>query len=319
MPDRKAKESEQKMEKIYDIIIVGGGPAGYTAALYSARAGRSVAVIERMTPGGQMALTDVIENYPGFDDGIDGITLGMKMQAGAERYGAVTLYGEVISASLSGEIKELRTADGIIRGRAVVLATGASPRKLGLPDEDEYVGRGIHYCAHCDGRFYKGRTVAVVGGGNSAVGDALYLSGLAEKVYLVHRRTELRADRISALAIERAENVERILPGQLTGFSAKDGHVCSASVTTPEGVRELQVDAVFISIGRVPVTEPFAGELPLDPSGYVIADESTRTPIPGVFAAGDLRKKPLRQIVTAVADGAVAASLAEEYLVGLGC
>ena len=174
--------------RIYDTVIIGGGPAGYTAALYAARSGLDTLVVEKMSVGGQMALTGDIDNYPGFDEGIDGFTLGMKMQSSAHRFGAATEYAEVVSVELDGETKRIVTASGEILAKTVIIATGADPRRLGFEGETELTGRGVHYCAHCDGRFYKGKTVAVVGGGNSAVSDALYLTRLAEKVILIHRR-----------------------------------------------------------------------------------------------------------------------------------
>ena len=183
------------MEQIYDMIVIGGGPAGYTAALYAARAGLSTLVLEKLSAGGQMALTEQIDNYPGFEGGIDGFTLGEKMQQSAERFGAVTELAEVYKASLSGKIKTLETSEGVFQGRTVVIATGASPRPLGIPGEEALTGKGVHYCAACDGAPYRGRTVAVVGGGNSAAADALALSRIAKKVYLIHRRDSLRATR----------------------------------------------------------------------------------------------------------------------------
>ena len=183
-------------ERIYDMIIVGGGPAGYSAALYAARAGLDTLVIERMSAGGQMALTDMIDNYPGVENGVDGFELGMKMQQGAQRFGAKTEYGEVVGVDFSGTVKSVKTASKIFYGRTVVIAIGANPRELGVENESKLLGRGVHYCAHCDGRFYKDKTVIVVGGGNSAVSDALYLSRIVKKVYLVHRRDTLRATKI---------------------------------------------------------------------------------------------------------------------------
>ena len=305
------------MSKVYDMIIIGGGPAGYTAALYGARAGLDTVIIEKMTIGGQMTETGDIDNYPGFDQGIDGITLGMKMQAGAEKFGANTIYDEVSAVSLSGEVKKITTAySGELESRAVIIATGASPRRLGLSGEENLIGQGIHYCAHCDGRFYKGKTVAVVGGGNTALEDALYLSGLADRVYLIHRRNDFRASAIYRDAIAKTENVACILASTVTTLESKDGRLTSITLTSTEDATTtaLAVDALFVSIGRIPNTAPVQGLVALDESGYVIADETTRTSVPGVFAIGDIRQKPLRQVVTAAADGAVAAHFAEQYL-----
>lgn len=303
------------MSKIYDMIIIGGGPAGYTAALYGARAGLSVVLIEKMTIGGQMTETGDIDNYPGFDQGIDGITLGMRMQAGAERFGAETVYDEVVSIRLDGEIKEIGTAfSGAISGKTVVIATGAGPRRLELQGEDDLVGQGIHYCAHCDGRFYKGKTVAVVGGGNTAVGDALYLANLAEKVYLIHRRDTFRASAVLADSLSHKENIELVLSAAPSGLIT-DGGFSGVKVTLSDGLeRDISCDGLFVSIGRVPSTSLFDGVLRLDEGGYVIAGEDTKTSVPGVFAAGDVRTKAMRQVITAAADGAIAAHEAGEYL-----
>jgi len=303
------------MAQIYDTIILGGGPAGYTAALYATRAGLSTLLIEKLSPGGQMALTDVIANYPGFPEGVDGFTLGMQMQAGAERFGAETAYGEVLSASLGGEVKTVTTDSGEYAARTVIIATGASPRQLALPGEDGLIGRGVHYCAHCDGRFYKDKTVMVVGGGNSAASDALYLSRLAKRVILVHRRDTLRATRIYHEPLMQAENVDFLWDSAATALIAEDRlrAVTVTNLKTGES-QEVAVDGLFISIGRVPATELFRGEITLDPSGYIVAGEDTATNLPGVFAAGDVRVKMLRQVITAASDGAVAAHCAEEFL-----
>lgn len=305
------------MEHIYDILIIGGGPAGYTAALYAARAGFDTVVLERISAGGQMALTGEIDNYPGFEDGIDGFTLSMKMQQGAERFGAKTEYAEAAAVNFSGKIKKVETTGGEFQAKAVILSTGANPRELGLPGEKEWTGKGIHYCAHCDGRFYKDKTVVVVGAGNSAAADALYLSRLAKKVYVVHRRDTLRATKVYHGPLLQAENVEFLWNSTVSAFLA-DGRLTGVRVKDLQtgASRELACDGVFVSIGRNPATDFLAGAVELDAGGYVVADESTRTNREGVYAAGNIRTKPLRQIVTAVADGAVAVHYAEEYLAG---
>lgn len=306
------------MAHVHDMIIIGGGPAGYTAALYASRAGFDTLLIEKMSAGGQMAITDVIDNYPGFDEGIDGFTLGMKMQAGAERFGARTEYAEVTGVELSGKVKRVLTASGEFLSYTVVIATGADPRRLGIEGEDALVGRGLHYCAHCDGRFYKDKTVAVVGGGNTAASDALYLSRLAKKVYVIHRRDALRATKIYHEPLMKAENVEFIWNSTVSDYIV-DGRVTGAKIKDVRtgSERELLFDGLFVSIGRKPVTELFADKLTLDGAGYVAADETTRTQIDGVYAVGDVRTKALRQVVTAVGDGAVAVHFAEEYLSSL--
>lgn len=302
------------MEHVYDMIIIGGGPAGYTAALYAARAGLDTLLIEKMSPGGQMAITDIIDNYPGFEEGIDGFTLGMKMQQCAERFGAVTEYATVTGAELDGKVKRISTTMGDRFAKTVVIATGANPRELGIEGEDQLIGRGLHYCAHCDGRFYKGKTVAVVGGGNTAAADALYLSRLVKKIYLIHRRDSLRATKIYHEPLSRAENVEFVWNSTVEDYIV-DGDIVGAKVKNLKTgeVSELALDGIFVSIGRKPATEIFEGVLELD-GGYIVADESTRTSIAGVYAVGDVRTKALRQVVTAVGDGATAVHYAEEYL-----
>lgn len=303
------------MEHIYDTIILGGGPAGYSAALYAARAGFDTLVIERMSAGGQMALTDIIDNYPGFDEGIDGFELGMKMQSGAERFGAKTEYAEVISVNLSDNIKSINTTSGEFYSKTVIIATGANPRELGIDNETLLIGKGVHYCAHCDGRFYKGKTVAVIGGGNSAVSDALYLSRLAEKVYLVHRRDTLRATKVYHEPLKQAQNIEFVWNSVVKELIAEQ-RVSGIKLENiiNHNAFEISCDGVFVSIGRTPVTQFLDGQLTLDKTGYIVADETTKTNIPGVFAVGDVRTKALRQVVTAVSDGATAIHFVEEFL-----
>ena len=303
------------MKHIHDMIIIGGGPAGYTAALYAARAGLDTIILEKLSAGGQMALTSQIDNYPGFEDGIDGFTLGEKMQAGAERFGAKSELAEVFSLDLSASPKIVETSEGTFYGRTVVLATGASPRALEIPKEKELIGRGVNYCAACDGMFYKGKTVVVVGGGNSAAADAMILSRICKKVILVHRRDTLRATKIYHDPLMKAENIEfcwnstvseLLSEDKLTGIKIQNLHTVEESL--------IECDGIFISIGRKPATELVTNQLALDSAGYIIADESTKTSLPGVYAIGDVRTKKVRQIVTAVADGAAAAHEAEEYL-----
>ncbi|MBQ8268850.1 MAG: thioredoxin-disulfide reductase [Clostridia bacterium] len=301
-------------ETMYDVIIIGGGPAGYTAALYAARAGLSTLVIEKFSAGGQMTETQSIENYPGFDEGTDGFTLGFKMQAGAEKYGAKTLSTEVIKVDLLANPKAIHTAKEVLFAKAVILATGATHKHLGLEREEEMIGRGIGYCAACDGMLYRGKTVAVVGGGNSAAADALLLSRICGRVYLIHRRDSLRAEKIHHEPLMRAETVEFKWNATVTALHGDERLTGITLQSTKTGEREqIEVDGLFISIGRSPETALFAGQITLE-NGYILAGEDTKTSIPGVFAAGDVRKKALRQIVTAAADGAVAAHFAEEYI-----
>ena len=300
---------------IYDIIVIGGGPAGYTAALYGAREGRSVLVIEKAMAGGQMALTYEIENYPGFDEPTDGYVIAEKMKRAAEKFGANSLRATVKSVSLEGDIKTLETSKGVFEARSVIISTGARPRLLGLEREEALTGMGVSYCAHCDAMFYKGKTVMVVGGGNTAATDALTLSRVASKVYLVHRRDSLRASSVYREKIEKAENIEFIPSSaveSLVGENKLEGAVIK---NLKDGsARSITLDGLFISIGRIPETELFKDKLALDEYGYIVAAEDTKTSADGVFAAGDVRTKELRQIVTAASDGAVAAHMANEYL-----
>ena len=300
---------------VYDMLIIGGGPGGYTAALYAARAGMNALLLEKLSAGGQMAQTHQVDNYPGFEDGIDGFELAMKMQQQAERFGAKTEYAEVYKVDLKAEPKIVETSEGTFYGKTVILATGAGPQLLGVPKEQELTGRGVAYCAACDGMFYKGKTVVVVGGGNSAAADTLLLSRIAKKVILIHRRDTLRATKVYHQPLQQAENVEfrwnsqvtELLHGdKLTGIRIRNVHSGEES--------QIDCDGIFISIGRKPASELVQGQLALDKAGYVIAGEDTAASIPGVYAVGDLRTKHLRQIVTAVADGAVAVHMAEEYL-----
>ena len=299
---------------IYDVVIIGGGPAGYSAALYTSRAQLDTLVIEQMAPGGQMGLTDIIDNYPGYDEGIDGFTLGMKMQSGAERFGAKTIYETVASVDFSQKVKKVFLSNSVVWAKAVIIATGAEPRELGVEGEKDYIGLGIHYCAHCDGRFYKDKVVAVVGGGNSAASDALYLSNLAKKVYLVHRRDKLRATPIYHKPLFKCNNIEFLWNSTVVGFAASnrlETMIVENKITQEK--KTIACDGVFVSIGRKPVTGFLGGCVELL-DGYIVANESTVTNIRGVFAAGDVRTKELRQVVTAASDGATAAHYAQEYI-----
>ena len=301
-------------DKIYDVVIIGGGPGGYSAALYCARSGMSVLVLEKLSPGGQMATTGQVDNYPGFEDGIDGFELEEKMKKGADRFGAETAFDEVIRVDLKAEPKKITTTGGELLTKTVVIATGASPRELGLPEEKKLRGRGVAYCAVCDGMRYKDKTVVVSGGGNSAAEDALFLAKICKKVYLVHRRDALRASMVYQNALKDSpveflwnSRIEEILhEKKVTGVRLAD-------VKTGEE-REIACDGVFVAIGRVPDTAVFEGQVERNEQGYIIADETTRTNVPGVFAVGDVRTKPLRQIVTAASDGAVASKFIEEFI-----
>ncbi len=303
------------MMKIYDTIIIGGGPAGYTAALYAVRSGLSTLVLEKFSPGGQMTQTAQIDNYPGFHEGIDGFTLGYQMQAGAHRFGAETEQTEVLSVDLTASPKRITTDAGDFFGKTVIIATGADHKHLGIAGESELIGRGVGYCAACDGMLYRGKTVAVVGGGNTAAADALFLSRICAKVYLIHRRDSLRASRIYHEPLENTGNIQILWNATVETLHSEQKltGVTLRQVKTGETV-ELPLDGLFVSIGQAPNTGLFENQLALDKNGYIISGESTETNIPGVFAAGDVRTKALRQIITAASDGAVAAHMAEAYL-----
>jgi thioredoxin reductase (NADPH) len=272
-------------------------------------------VLEKLFSGGQMTQTTQIDNYPGFSKGIDGVSLGMEMQAGAERFGVKTLYTEATALELSGPVKTVKTAQGDLECRTLIIATGADHRHLGLPREEELIGKGVAYCAACDGMLYRGKTVAVVGGGNSAAADAALLSRVAQKVYLIHRRDSLRASKVYHEPLEKTENLEFVWNSAVTDLLGQE-RLTGVTVTDVNtgATREISLDGLFISIGRQPATDLLKGRLDLDEQGYIVAGEDTATSVSGVFAAGDVRTKQVRQIVTATADGAVAAHMAENYL-----
>ena len=307
---------------VYDMIIVGGGPGGYTSALYAARAGFDTIVLEKLSAGGQMSLTWQIDNYPGFENGIDvqncpfmPIVEYYRLKARTNGILMNCEYAEVFNMDLTGKLKRVETSSGIYIGKTVVIATGANPRELGLAKEKELIGHGVAYCASCDGMFYKDKIVVVVGGGNSAVSDAVLLSRIAKKVIIVHRRDTLRATKIYHDQLMKTENIEfrwnntvnELIYGErLTGVRLKD------TVTGEENI--IECDGLFVSIGRKPTTDFLDNQIELDNKGYIVAGENTETSIPGVYAVGDVRTKLLRQIVTAVADGAMAVHMAEEYM-----
>lgn len=303
-------------ETIYDVIIVGGGPAGYTAALYCARAALNTLIIEKLAPGGQMATTDRVDNYPGFSDGTDGFTLGMEMQKQAERFGAKSMTAEVQKLDLASKIKTvtLRSGENLL-AKTLILATGSFPRELGLAEESALRGHGVSYCATCDGAFYRKKDVVVVGGGDTAAADALFLSKLCKKVTLVHRRDKLRAAAAYQKPLSQCDNIEFVW-GSVVEEILHETKVTGVKMKNVKtgAVSQISCDGLFVAVGNIPNTKMIEGMAELDKSGYIVAGESTQTSVPGVFAAGDVRQKPLRQIVTAAADGAVAAHMAEEYI-----
>ncbi|MGQ9531979.1 MAG: thioredoxin-disulfide reductase [Desulfotomaculales bacterium] len=301
-----------------ELVIVGGGPAGLAAALYAARAGLDTVLYEEGMPGGKAATTERIENYPGFPDGIGGVELMMNMQAQAQRFGARMVNVGVQAIEPGDGQFVLQTGEGRVTARAVILATGVTPRPLNVKGEAEFTGRGISFCATCDGPLFRDRVVAVVGGGDAAVEEALFLSRFARKVYLIHRRDALRATKVlqdRAFAEPKIEFLWHSVVQEVLGGPTVEA-VLLRDVRSGE-TRAVAVDGVFVYIGMEPNSRLVRGLVALDEQGYVITDEEMRTSRPGIFAAGDVRRKTLRQVVTAVADGAIAAVTAGHYLEGL--
>ena len=309
-------QDDRGASKLYDVAVIGAGPAGMTAALYAARSGLSVAVFERMSPGGQLAQTEQIDNYPGFPQGANGFELAWSMFQQAERFGITHIGEEVMSVDFSCEPKVLKTAYGSYEVRSAVIATGARPRLLGVPLEAELQGHGVSYCATCDGGFFRGKTVAVVGGGNTAAADVIYLSRICEKVYLIHRRDKLRATAIYHKRLQDIPNVEFVWNAEVRRLIAENGTLGGVRVELTEAgeLRDIACSGLFIAIGNQPNSEFLEGALQLDDVGYVVTDERCATAVPGIYAAGDVRIKSLRQVVTAVSDGALCASEIAEYL-----
>ncbi|WP_204489191.1 thioredoxin-disulfide reductase [Caldicoprobacter guelmensis] len=298
-----------------DIIIVGGGVAGLTAGLYAKRGGMDALLFEKMFAGGQMATTYLVENYPGFDEPISGPDLAMKMESHARKFGLEILYDEVIELELEGRIKKVRTDKGEYEAKALILCMGAQPKKLGLPKEDEFRGRGVSYCATCDGAFYRDKIVAVVGGGDTAVEDALFLAQHATKVYLIHRRNALRASKILQDRLFANPKVEMVWDSVVDEILGEKGVEGLLVRNVKDGSsKKLKVDGLFVAIGIQPNNALIQGKLNMNEAGFVITDETMATNIPGVFAAGDLRQKPLWQIITAAADGAIASVSAQRYI-----
>ena len=298
---------------MYDVIIVGGGPAGLTSAIYARRASKTVLVLEALNCGGQIINTPDIENYP-VEHHISGVEFANKLMEQASNLGAEIRYEKAVEVRDLGEEKEVVTQNGSYTGKAVILATGSENRKLGVEDEDKLVGRGVSYCATCDGNFYRNKTVAVVGGGNTALEDALYLSNLAAKVYLIHRRDELRGAKILQEELFAKENVEILYSHTVSEIQGQD-QVSGALIKDVKTEEEkiLPLDGVFIAVGITPNTE-LVKDLAACEGGYVIAGEDCATNIPGLYVAGDARKKPLRQVITAVADGANAVTSIGAFL-----
>lgn len=303
--------------EVFDIAVIGAGPAGLTAGLYAARAGLSVVVFERIAPGGQLANSEHIDNYPGFPEGMDGFDLADAMRLQCLRFGVETVGEEVMNVDVNNEIKLLETSFAQYRTKSVIIATGTRPRKLGLELEEELQGKGISYCATCDGNFFKDKEVMVTGGGNTAAMDVIYLSRICKKVYLVHRRGELRASKVYHDTINSLENVEQLWHSVPTKLIAKGGTLAGVRITHIQTNEEEDVECsgLFVAVGTEPNTDFLHASVEMDQFNYIIAGEDCKTSIPGVFAAGDVRTKMLRQVVTATSDGAIAAETAAEYIV----
>lgn len=306
--------------KLYDVIIVGGGPAGLTASIYALRAKKSVLLIEKMMIGGQVALTTTIENYPGFEL-IDGVELSEKMFNQASKLGLEVIYSDVLEYNLTDEIKQVKTYDGTIQGKTIILCMGATAKPLDVENEKDFIGKGISYCATCDGNFYKNKTVAIVGGGDSAIDEALYLADIANKIYLIHRRDSFKNEhdvdtqKVFTLAKGKHPKIEILTNSSICGLLGKEKlEKIIVENKIEKTKKEIELDGVFVAIGRKPDTSLFEGLLNLDSNGYVLTDENMHTNIPGVFAAGDIRQKTLKQIVTACADGAIAATQCVVYI-----
>ena len=298
---------------MYDIIIIGGGPAGLTAAVYARRAGKNVLVLEATSCGGQIINTPDIENYP-VEEHISGYDFGMRLTNQAKALGAEIVMEKAVDIRLNGDDKTVATTKAEYTAKAVIIATGSASRKLGLENEDALIGRGVSYCATCDGNFFRKKKVAVVGGGNTALEDALYMADIADTVYLIHRRDSFRGEEATVARLKTKENVRFVYNSTVTALNAEK-RLKSIEVTNKDGsVATLEVNGLFVAVGRIPENRNFAAVAELDESGYAIAGENCRTKTPGVFVAGDNRQKDVRQLVTAAADGAVAATEAVKYV-----
>ena len=298
---------------MYDIVIVGAGPAGLTAAIYARRASKKVLVLEAKSYGGQIINTLDIENYP-VEAHISGFDFATKLYNQAKDLGAEIIFEKVVDINDKDNIKEIITTKNTYSAKAVIIATGSENRKLGLSNEDQLVGKGISYCATCDGAFYKGKTVAVVGGGNTALEDALYLADVASKVYLIHRRDEFRGEESTVSHLKEKDNIEFVYNSNVTKLNANE-RLKSIEITNIDGsIKTIDVDGLFVAVGRIPENQNFAKLINLDESGYVKAGEDCITNVAGIFVAGDNRIKEVRQLVTATSDGAIAATNAVKYI-----
>ena len=299
----------------YDVAIIGGGPAGLSAAIYAARGGLKTVLFEKALIGGQIVVTAEVENYPGFEQNVTGFDIIEKMQQQAERFGTDIKLEEVKAIGLEGLCKIIETSNGTYKVQSVIMATGAHPRKLAVPGEEKFTGRGVSYCATCDGALYRNKIVAVVGGGDSAVEEAIFLTKFAKKVYVIHRRNELRAVKIVQDRAFKNEKMEFVLDTVVQAIEGKD-FVEKLVIFNKKtnSVSELEVDGVFIYVGIIPSSDLVKSRVEFDPQGFIITDDSMHTELPGVYAAGDVTHKVLRQVVTACSDGATAAFAAEKWI-----
>lgn len=301
---------------IYDVIIVGGGPSGITSAIYSSRARLKTLLIEKVGCGGQIAITDHLENYPGFEQGINGFELAVKMQTQATNFGTEFVYGEVVSLQLNNKIKKVVLSDNKeYLTKTIIIAVGANFKKLGIKGEQEFIGKGVSYCATCDGPFFRNKEIVVVGGGDSALQEALYLTKFAAKVNLIHRRNEFRAAKILQEKVFAQQKINIIFDSVVEEISGKDllEQVTLKNVKT-NTISQLSVNGVFVFVGWTPNTSFLNNQIKLNEQGYIVTDDKMNTSIEGVFACGDVREKILRQVVTATGDGAIAAISAQHYL-----
>ena len=298
---------------MYDVVIIGAGPAGLTAAIYTRRAAKKVLVLEAKVYGGQIVNALDIENYPA-EEHISGYDFATKLYNQAKNLGAEIVFEKVISIEANGKQKKVITTDNVYEAGSVIIATGSENKKLGLPNEDQLIGKGISYCATCDGAFYKNKKVAVVGGGNTALEDALYLADVAEKVYLIHRRSEFRGEDSTVSRLKGKENIQFVLNSNVTKLNAGNKLESIEVASTDGKVRTIEIDGLFVAIGRIPESKAFANLIKLDDAGYIEADEKCHTNVDGIFVAGDSRTKDVRQLVTAVSDGAIAATEAVKYI-----
>lgn len=300
---------------MYDVLVIGAGPAGMTAAIYAARAGYKTAMAEVGVPGGQAATTEIIENYPGFPNGVAGPDLMYKFFEQTQTFGVEMLYGYVEGIDTADEAKKVKIGDNVYESKTVIIASGAKPKTLGVANEDRLRGRGVSYCATCDGFFFKDKEVMVVGGGDTAVEEAMYLTKMCSKVTLIHRREQLRANRTAqnrALANEKLEIIYNTTLEEIIGEDKVTSVRLKNKITGEETI--MPIEGIFIFAGYTPNNDFFPSQLAVDERGYVLTDERMATNLPGIFAVGDVRQKPLRQVTTAVGDGGVVITAVEDYL-----